>query len=300
MRNPIRTDLAVEAHELWREKTGETTKLPGVKARHEERDGFALDIVEILDEEGERELCKPIGTYVTLELDALVKREENAFDRACSLLAEEIRNSLRLTPEDSVLVAGLGNSDITPDAVGPGAMDYVLVTRHLKETMPNDFAGFRSVSAIRAGVLGTTGLESANLIGAITKLASPARVIAVDALASRSLDRLCRTIQLADTGIVPGSGVGNSRAALNRETLGVPVVAIGVPTVVDAATLASDLAAQAGSQLDPDKLGKGSDMIVTPRDIDRSVRDVSKLIGYSINLALHDGLTMEDIDMLLS
>jgi len=301
MNGRIRTDLAVEAHELWREQTGETTKLPGVRARREDRDGFAVEVVEILDAEGEKALCKPVGTYVTLELDALVRREENAFPRAVGVLAEELRRSLALKPEDSVLVVGLGNVDITPDAVGPGTVDYIMVTRHLKESMPKDFAAFRSVSAFRSGVIGTTGLESAQVISAVTGLSAPACVIAVDALASRNVDRLCRTIQLANTGIVPGSGVGNSRQALNKETLGVPVIAVGVPTVVDAATLAADLASQAGvSDLDPSKIGEQGNMIVTPRDIDRSVRDVSKLIGYAIDLALHDGLTIEDVDMFLS
>ncbi len=301
MKTNIRTDLAVEAHELWREEAGDTTKLPGVQARHEDRDGFAVDVVEILDAEGEKALCKPIGTYVTVELDALVHREENAFPRAAGVLSEELRRSLALKPEDSVLVVGLGNVDITPDAVGPNTVDYVMVTRHLKETMPNDFAAFRSVTAFRSGVIGTTGLESAQIISAVTGLSAPACVIAVDALASRNADRLCRTIQLSNTGIVPGSGVGNTRQALSKETLGVPVIAVGVPTVVDAATLAADLASKAGvGDLDPSKFGENNNMIVTPRDIDRSVRDVSKLIGYAIDLALHDGLTVEDVDMFLS
>jgi spore protease len=301
MESRIRTDLALEARELWQEQMGETTKLQGVKASHQERDGFVLDVVEILDEEGEKALGKPVGSYVTLELDALVRREENAFARAAGVLADELRRTLSLQPDESVLVAGLGNPDITPDAVGPGTVDYVMVTRHLKESMPKDFEAFRSVSAFRSGVLGTTGLESARLISAVTELSSPARIIAVDALAARKMDRLCRTIQLSNTGIVPGSGVGNRREALNRETLGVPVIAVGVPTVVDAATLAMDLAEQAGvKDLDRDKLAGGGDMIVTPRDIDRSVRDACKLIGYAIDLALHDGLTIEDVDMFLS
>ena len=301
MESRIRTDLALEARELWQEQMGETTQLPGVKASHQERDGFILDVVEILDEEGEKALNKPVGSYITLELDALVRREENAFARAAGVLADELRKTLSLQPEESVLVAGLGNPDITPDAVGPGTMDYVMVTRHLKESMPKEFAAFRSVSAFRSGVMGTTGLESARLISAVTELTSPARLIAVDALAARRADRLCRTIQLSNTGIVPGSGVGNRREALSRETLGIPVIAIGVPTVVDAATLTMDLAEKAGiKDLDREKLAEGGDMIVTPRDIDRSVKDASKLIGYAIDLALHDGLTIEDVDMFLS
>ena len=170
----------------------------------------------------------------------------------------------------------------------------------MKQKLPEEFAGFRPVSAVCSGVLGTTGIESSDFVSAVTKEVRPAAVFAVDALASRSTARLCRTVQLADTGIVPGSGVGNARQALNRDTLGVPVIAIGVPTVVDAATLTLDLASRSGTELDPDSFGDVGSMIVTPRDIDKNVRDIAKLIGYGLNLALHDGLTLEDIDMLLS
>ena len=165
--------------------------------------------------------------------------------------------------------------------------------------MPQFFGRFNSVAAVRAGVLGTTGLESADVISAIAGRVSPALIIAVDALASRRLDRLCRTIQISNTGITPGSGVGNSRSELTQDRLGCPVIAVGVPTVVDAVTLAMDLAAQAGNELEASVFNSDTDMIVTPRDIDRSVSDVSRLIGYGIDLALHDGLTTADIDMFL-
>ena len=152
------------------------------------------------------------------------------------------------------------------------------------------------MAALAAGVLGTTGVESGELVRAVTERIHPACVIAVDALASRSLKRVCTAVQLADTGIVPGSGVGNHRAALNRETLGVPVIAIGVPTVVDGATLAADLLGTA--ELPP--LGEGRDLLVTPKDIDSQVSDLAKVIGYGIGLALHPGLRVEDLDLLLS
>lgn len=295
MNGQIRTDLADEARDLWRENAGETAALPGVKARKEQRDGFDVDEIEILDERGERELCKPRGRYVTILLDVLARREEDSFRRACGLLADELRRALALAPGDEVLVAGLGNEAITPDAVGPLAAGQVMVTRHLKERMPDGFRAFRAVSVFRSGVLGTTGLESCDLVRAAAGLARPARVVAVDALCARSADKLCRTVQVSDAGIVPGSGVGNARAALSRDTLGVPVVAVGVPTVVDAATLCADLAGSAPAAGSP-----GADMIVTPRDIDSRVRDAARLIGYAVNLALHDGLTIEDVDMFLS
>ena len=151
-----------------------------------------------------------------------------------------------------------------------------------------------------SGVLGTTGIESSDLVRAVVQRLRPDAVIVIDALASREPRRLCRTVQLSDTGIVPGSGVGNARQAISREVLGVPVIAVGVPTVVDAATLTLDLAAGAGADLGSADFGEAGNMIVTPRDIDKYVRDAAKLIGYGLNLALHEGLTVEDVDMFLS
>ena len=195
-----------------------------------------------------------------------------------------------------VLVVGLGNRAITPDALGPKVHDHTLVTRHLVEGCPEHFGGFRPVAALSAGVLSTMGMESGELIQGVCRQLKPSCVVAVDALASRSLKRLCRTVQLSDTGISPGSGVGNHRAALDRTSLGVPVLAVGVPTVVDGATLAADLLGT--EELPP--LGEGRDLMVTPKDIDSQVADLSKVIGYGIDLALQPSLTLEDLDLLLS
>ena len=297
-----RTDLAVEARELWAQSAEKETRLEGVEARDSEREGYQVTTVKILNEQGATALGKPVGTYVTLELSGLHRREEDAFCRAVRALAEELRNLLGLKAGASALVVGLGNRAITPDAVGPKAADHTLVTRHLVTQVPEHFAAFRSVSALAAGVLGTTGMESGEMVAALVEKIRPDCVVAVDALASRSLDRVCSTVQLADTGIVPGAGVGNARAALNSETLGVPVVAVGVPTVVDAATLALDVLSEAGREdLDPEVLrGAGKGLIVTPKDIDAQVADLSKVIGFGINLALQPGLTVEDVEMLLS
>ena len=297
-----RTDLAVEATQLWQEQAGETTQLRGVQARDSVREGYKVTTVRILDESGAQALGKPVGTYITVELDGLLRREEDAFPRAARARAAELRGLLDLKEGDAVLVAGLGNRAITPDGIGPKAADYTLVTRHLVEQVPEQFGAFRPVSALAAGVLGTTGMESGELISAVVEKTRPACVLAVDALASRSLRRVGRTVQLSDTGIVPGSGVGNHRMALNRETLGVPVIAIGVPTVVDAATLACDLLSEAGREdLDPAALsGAGENLIVTPREVDTQVGDLAKVIGYGIDLALQSGLDVADIDLLLS
>lgn len=282
MDRPFRTDLAAEQREL----TPDAGSLRGVRAASEQRSGFEVNTVEILDAEGEKALCKPVGKYVTLGLEPLIGRASDAFEDAAALLAELIRELLPADGGKGTLVAGLGNDEMTPDAVGPLAVNAVIATRHLKHGMPDDFAAFSTVSAVKPGVLGSTGIESAELLRSACRAADPARLIAVDALASASLERLCRTVQLTDAGIVPGSGVGNDRAAVNAASLGLPVLAIGVPTVVDAAAFSDS----------PDAAG----MFVTPRDIDSSVRDVAKLIGYSINLAMHEGLTVADIDMLKS
>ena len=284
MEKNFRTDLAMEARAAWiRDNGGD---LPGAAEGTEERSGFAVHVVEIREREAAEKLCKPIGRYVTLELDPLLRREEDAFSRACGVLAEELRRQLALAPGDRVLAVCLGNPDMTPDAVGPLCAGHLLVTAHLKRALPEDFAAFRSVSVLRTGVLGTTGVESARLARAVAELVQPAAVVAVDALAAADGSRLCRTVQITDAGIVPGSGVGNARSALNRETLGVPVVAVGVPTVVDAAALC-------GRQ---DVGG----MFVTPRDIDARVRETARLVGYALDLAFHEGLEIGDVEALLS
>ena len=292
-----RTDLALEARELWQERAGETTKLSGVEAREGLREGLPVTTVRVLDGEGERELGKPRGAYVTLTLEGLERREEDIFNRAVRAVSGELFQLIRdVPPGGLVLVAGLGNRSITPDAVGPKVHEYTLVTRHLVQRLPEQFGTLRPVASLAAEVLGATGVESGEVVRAVCEKIRPACVIAVDALASRSVERLCRTVQLSDTGITPGSGVGNHRLGLSRETLGVPVVAIGVPTVVDAATLAADLL---GTREPPD-LDRGRELLVTPKDIDSQVSDLAKVIGYGINLALQPGMGVEELELLLS
>ena len=294
-----RTDLALEAKELWAESAEKETKLEGVRARDSLREGYQVTTVDILDEQGASSLGKPVGSYVTVQLDALARREEDAFGRAARAIAAELNGLLKLPEEATCLVVGLGNRAITPDAIGPGVADHTMVTRHLVEQAPEHFGSFRPVAALAAGVLGTTGVESGELVKAVAEKIRPGYIIAVDALASRSMDRVCTTVQLANTGIVPGSGVGNHRAALTRESLGVPVYALGVPTVVDAWTLAADLLESAGV---PDWQGllkeKQRGMTVTPRDIDRQVRELGRVLGYALTWALQD-LDLDAITSLL-
>ena len=203
MERKIRTDLAVEQRELVRGSAAETTELPGVRAREDMRKGYKVTTVDVLDEEGSKALCKPVGRYTTIELDALIQRAENAFVDAAELLAELLREVLRPDMGAGTLVAGLGNDAITPDALGPLAIESVMATRHLKSRMPEQFEAFRPVAAVRTGVLGSTGIESAEVLRAICESISPSRVVAIDALASGSLDRLCRTIQITDVFPLP-------------------------------------------------------------------------------------------------
>ena len=291
-----RSDLAVEAREIWAaEEGGEPA---GVTLEKRQRDGFPAEVVRVTTQAGARAIGKSMGTYVTVDLSDLLRRAPDALERGARAIAGELAPLLP-PGGGTVLVVGLGNRAITPDAVGPLCLRHVLVTRHLVEELPQHFGMLRPVSALAAGVLGDTGVESGELAAAVVERLRPACVIAVDALASRSLERLCRTVQLSDAGIAPGSGVGNHRRALDRETLGVPVIALGVPTVVDGATLALDLLE--GAPVPPGVLGeRGRDLFVTPREIDVRVADAARLVGYAINLALQPGLSWGDMETLLS
>ena len=294
-----RTDLALEARELWQESAGKTTRLTGVKAVKRKQEGYPVTRVDILDSRGEEALGKPRGSYLTVDLTTFWQRKSDFFQRAVRAVGTPLKELL--PTEGPVLVVGLGNRAMTPDAVGPLTADYVLVTRHLISAMPRQFSGFRPVSVLRSGVLGTTGVESAEAVRGLASEVKPACVIAVDALASRRVGRVCAAVQLSDTGIIPGSGVGNHRHPLNAETLGVPVIAIGVPTVVDSATLAADLLEETGvTDYDEEKLrASRQNLMVTPRDIDQQVRDLGKVIGYGINWALQD-LDIDEMNALLS
>ena len=292
----FRTDLAVEAIE--NHKTA--AALPHVRQSDRTLEGFAVHEVRILSEDAAREIGKPQGRYLTLELDALIRREEDAFPRACKALSTLLRELLPHPNDGPVLIAGLGNRMITPDAIGPQTADHVIATRHLVAQSPAIFADWRPGSALAPGVLGQTGVETGEVICGVLDRVRPAAVIAVDALAAGRLSRLLRTVQLADTGITPGAGVGNARAALNKETLGVPVIAVGVPTVVDGATLAHEISSQLGQPACEALDDLSQPVMITTRDIDREVADISRMIGYAVNMALHPHLSVADIDLYLS
>ena len=251
-----RTDLAMEAHELLCARSRAQT-LSGVDSRTVFRRGCSVTSVRIDTEGAARQLGKPRGRYVTLDLSPLQKNADDVLERASRAVGAELRALLGENVK-SVLVAGLGNANMTPDAIGPRSAEHVLVTRHLRQN--GAFSAFCSVSVLTPGVLGRTGIEAMETLRGTVRAVQPDAVIAIDALASRSLMRLCSTVQLSDTGIVPGSGVGNHRCPLSRDTLGVPVYAIGVPTVVDAATLTLDVLEEAG------KVGRRSRRPARPRD----------------------------------
>lgn len=277
-----RTDLAVEAHRV---RAG-AARMEGVSLEETDRNGFHITTVKVRSPAASEKLCKPIGVYHTVTLEPVLRREDAAFSSASALLSGLISELLPKNDSFAALVVGLGNRAITPDAVGPRTMESVLATRHLQDSDAALFSTFRPVCVLSPGVLGSTGIEAARMVRAVVADLKPDAVIVVDALACSEPERLCRTIQITDSGISPGSGVGNSRKALDRASLGVPVIAVGVPTVMDIRTV-SDSDALEG-------------LFVTPRDIDTTVSVFSKLTGYAINLALHPDLSVPDLDLLLS
>lgn len=295
----IRTDLAMES-------IGDAGAIPGVKVNHWENAGVNVTEVKITDQKSAVRLGKPIGTYITLESQAVRKRDLEARVGMASMLGEEIARMVGEVADKPVMVVGLGNRMITPDALGPLTVDRTLVTRHIFSELPQ-YADERmkSVCAIAPGVLGVTGIETAEMLESIITRVDPACVVCIDALAARSSERIGAAVQIADTGIQPGSGVGNHRAALTREKLGVPVVAVGMPTVIYAATLARDaFELLASSEVGEDGLRRlerelmdspGGDMIVTPREIDELIKDAASMIASGINRALQPEMSEEEI-----
>lgn len=281
-----RTDLALEGVEQLRQG-GDISRLDGVCAAEYTRHGYGVTDVRVATKQAAEAVGKPKGRYVTIDLRPYFRREEGFFARAARCLASELRTLLPGVGEDwPVLVAGLGNRGMTADAVGPLALESLLVTRHMVRSLPRQFRGFTPVSALVPGVLAATGMEALELLRGAVQATGCAAVIAVDALAARSRERLCATVQLGDTGLIPGSGVGNHRKAIDKTTLGVPVVAVGVPTVI-----AAHLLGDGQPEDDP--------LFLTPRDIDGKVRELGRVIGYGVTLALQEGLSVEDVTGLL-
>lgn len=276
----FRTDLAIEAAVLT---DGAAPPVSGVRQETRQLGEIKLTSIVIETPEGAKALERPVGTYLTAELPPL-SDDERELEEKSQALGNELRALLPLN--GNILVVGLGNQTVTPDAIGPRAAGMVLATRHIQGEFARSagLENLRSAAVFSPGVLGQTGVESSEMVKGICSIVQPLAVIVVDALASRSVARLGCTIQICNTGIAPGSGVGNNRAALNQETLGVPVIGLGVPTVVDARTIAMELTGQeeAADKVTP----RGEQMMVTPREIDLLVRRASTLVAMTINAAL--------------
>lgn len=285
----FRTDLALERHEAIKSDSPE-----GVESETSVINGITFTSIKVTDQSGERSLGKPIGTYITAEIPSLT-----LYSPVDEGIVEAIGEKLRsLLPEEgTVLAVGLGNTQITPDAVGPESIGLVLATRHISEELSESvgLGNLRPVAVFAPGVLGRTGVETAETVKGLVETIRPAAVIVVDALAARRLKRLGTTVQMSDTGITPGSGVGNARFAINHESIGVPVISIGIPTVVDAQTLVNDLTDDK-TEISREENKK---MIITPREIDLVVERASKIIGLTINKALQPHLSIDDVMMLV-
>ncbi len=281
----IRTDLALEMREMAKDDCD------GVESETLSVGSAKITRIRITNQKGVDAVGKPIGRYITIEVPPF-SDESASDDTRRSAITVELN---RVLPKSGpILIAGLGNSDITPDALGPKTVAGVLATRHIGDELAHSLGlgKLRPVSVVSPGVLGKTGIETAEILRGIVKEVAPAAVIVIDALASRRLSRLGCTVQISDTGIAPGSGVGNTRKEISQATLGIPVIAMGVPTVVDATTLAKDLL-QGEGQTDRQWDRDSEKMMVTPKEIDTVIAHAADLVSLSINCALHPHLSPE-------
>jgi spore protease len=324
----IRTDLALEAQELFKQQSAGNSgtpvgQLPGVEIENAGDENIIITRVKVTSPTGEASIGKPMGNYITLEIPGIKENDQVLVENAAKELTKELARLVKLNEKSTILIVGLGNWNVTPDALGPKVVSSVMVTRHLLQYVPEQVdKGVRSVCAVSPGVLGLTGIETGEIVKGIVDKVKPDVIIAIDALASRKMERVSTTIQIADTGIAPGSGVGNKRMELSKETMGVPVIAIGVPTVVDAATMANDTIdmvidsmikqATQGSEFynmlkNIDRNDKYlliqevskpyiGNLIVTPKEIDSIIERISKVIANGLNIALHQGITLNDVN----
>ena len=268
-----RTDLAIESH---KSAVGD-----GVKVKERKKDGIEITEVIVETDDAEKRLSKPKGRYITIRAKELMYNT-SIYQTVCESVAESITELAK--NKSDVLVAGLGNRAITPDALGPEVVSRVFVTNHIKEQLKYDFVEkLGRVSAIAPGVLGTTGMETSEILRGVINEKKPDLVIAVDAFAASDMENISVTVQVSDTGLIPGGGVSNRRNAINEESLGVPVIAIGVPTVVDANILTNG------------EYSRG-ELVVTPKDIDIVIDRTAKVIANGINLAIHNNLTIDEIE----
>lgn len=283
-----RTDMAEELHDSLKEACD---KSGGIISELYAEEGVKVSRIRVVSAEGAEAIGKPRGTYITITAEKNWHADPASVRGAAKSIAKYLRPLIPETGE--IMVVGLGNRFITPDSLGPAVTDKVIVTRHLAGM--KEFSLFRPVCAINAGVLGCTGIETAEIVKGVCGRVKPCAVIAIDSLASLSVSRLCRTFQISDTGIVPGAGAFNARRALDRETLGIPVIALGVPTVVDADTIVADALQKSSFKSEKSEL---SDFLVTPKDIDALISKSAKALSEGINMAVQGRLAEEDLAQL--
>lgn len=309
----FRTDLASERKDLYRKANNLKEEIDGIETEEEKvNDNINISRVKVTNENGKNAIGKPIGNYITIDFKSLKIAGNDEIQAASEVLTKELKELLQkhVEPQDPILVVGLGNIYVTPDALGPKVINEVDVTRHLLEYMPEVMdKSTREVSAVSPGVLGTTGIETVEILKGIVDNVKPKLVIVIDALASRSIERISSSVQLADTGIVPGAGVGNARKELTQESLGIPVIALGIPTVVEAATIAADsltlfiqkVQEQGESNDFLNKLQEDDkyniikeilapeeyNFIVTPKEIDALIEKMKDVVARGINFAIN-------------
>ena len=307
----FRTDLALERKDLFK-KNNNLEEIDGIETEEKKiNDNLKVSRVKITNKNGEQAIGKPIGTYITIDINKLRIAEEEDIEESAKILSEELRVIINkhVESKDDILVVGLGNIYVTPDSLGPKVINDIDVTRHIIKYLPQYIdENTRPVSAISPGVLGTTGIETLEILEGIVQNIKPKLLIVIDALASRSIERISSTIQLSDTGIVPGAGVGNTRKELSEKTLGIPVIAIGIPTVVESAVLVNDCLNLFIEKLQQDAKSneylnnlKNNDnyeeikealnpsnynMIVTPKEIDELIENMSNIVARGINMSL--------------
>lgn len=308
----FRTDLASERRELYKKANSIENEIDGIESQKEEiNENIQIERVKITNENGEKAIGKPIGTYITIDIKKLKIAQDEDIQKSSEILSNELRSIIdtHIDKQGEILVVGLGNIYVTPDALGPKVINEIEVTRHIINYMPQYVKeGTREVSAISPGVLGTTGIETLEILKGIVDNIHPKLLIVIDALASRSIERISSTIQISDSGIVPGAGVGNKRAEISKGTLGIPVVAIGIPTVVETAVLVNDCLdlfitelqenAESNEYLNKLKeednyerikdalLPKHYNLIVTPKEIDDLIENMSNIVASGINNAV--------------
>ena len=283
----LRTDLAVEAREIAGERVS------GVDYKTYSESGLSISRLTVRTDKAKQALGKDKGTYITVALPSLTDNFSST-DKRLAAIGSERR---RLLPVNGlILVVGLGNEEITPDSLGPKTALKVLATRHIQGELARSSGldRLRPVAVMNTGVTGQTGIETGEYILSVVKRIRPNAVVAIDALASRRLERLGTTLQISDAGISPGAGVGNHRTRINSETIGVPVISIGVPTVVDVRTLAGDLLTNIGESAD-DLPALTKDMVVIPREIDLLTERASRLLGFALNAALQDRFKLSEL-----